>query len=557
MCPICSARLKGSLQSLQLHCSRVHNVNSEGLYNILHPRPTPMCSDCGCESSFISCTVGYYTVCSRCRIKRGQLNAAHVRKLRGHPAWNKGLTRDTSESVARAGRMSAETRLREGTTTKGRTKETCASVVLEAQRASETKRRKYASGELTHWSTGLTKDTDERIAHRSHNISKSLLLHYENMSEEDKIKRRTSLIAACATRQRDVTTLTQDELAARMSVLKSRFHVVSPSTLVSMKDPCTIRCVKCNAQHVRSATILVAKSHGDWRWKCACEAERQPAWQREITQWITDEMHEVVHVNDRTVIKPQEIDIYVPRMNFGIECDGLYWHNETVLRSVLYHEEKSQRALQQGMSLLHIFDDEWCDPIKREVIKSMIRVKLGRAMRVPARKLAVTEITNRAARVFLSEHHLDGSATSLRSFALIDNNGSIKQVLTLRRPHMRKKWGSEVIEIARIATRRDHVIVGGVSRLMRAASFAAREMKFKKILTYRDTRLGGVNKTYEQVGFSISHVTSPRWWWTDMHERFNRFSIRATSGATQAENAQHTGVVRIFGCSNVAYTLDL
>lgn len=35
--------------------------------------------------------------------------------------------------------------------------------------------------------------------------------------------------------------------------------------------------------------------------------------------------------NDRTVIRPKELDMYMPDFNIGIEYDGLYWHKESSL----------------------------------------------------------------------------------------------------------------------------------------------------------------------------------------------------------------------------------
>ena len=32
--------------------------------------------------------------------------------------------------------------------------------------------------------------------------------------------------------------------------------------------------------------------------------------------------------HDRSILNGNEIDIHIPSLNLGIECDGVYWHSE-------------------------------------------------------------------------------------------------------------------------------------------------------------------------------------------------------------------------------------
>ena len=66
--------------------------------------------------------------------------------------------------------------------------------------------------------------------------------------------------------------------------------------------------------------------------------------------------------NDRSVLKGQEIDIYLPDYNMGIEFNGDYWHSDIYKidhngRS-LYHQNKSLLGEQCGIFLFHIFEYE-------------------------------------------------------------------------------------------------------------------------------------------------------------------------------------------------------
>lgn len=77
--------------------------------------------------------------------------------------------------------------------------------------------------------------------------------------------------------------------------------------------------------------------------------------------------------NDRTLIKPKEIDIVYK--NFCIEYNGLYWHsnknlsNENILSH--YHLNKTEMIEQNNMKLFHIFENEWLN--KRDVWINVIK----------------------------------------------------------------------------------------------------------------------------------------------------------------------------------------
>jgi hypothetical protein len=136
---------------------------------------------------------------------------------------------------------------------------------------------------------------------------------------------------------------------------------------------------------------------------------------------------------------------------------------------------KSNRALQVGISLFHIFEDEWHDLQKREIIKSMICIKLNHATKIYARKLVLREGHSSTIAAFLTENHLDGNVPFLKAFWLENDKGTIVCALTLRKHDQQTKWGSKTIELARVATIRNTVVVGGMSRLIKSAKLWAKK----------------------------------------------------------------------------------
>lgn len=81
--------------------------------------------------------------------------------------------------------------------------------------------------------------------------------------------------------------------------------------------------------------------------------------------------------NNRTVISPKELDIYIPSMNIALEFNGSYWHSLEKLEEkggIDYHKDKSVACSEKGIRLLHIYEPDWEEDIlkQKEIIKEFI-----------------------------------------------------------------------------------------------------------------------------------------------------------------------------------------
>lgn len=74
----------------------------------------------------------------------------------------------------------------------------------------------------------------------------------------------------------------------------------------------------------------------------------------------------------KRVIPPYEIDLYSEEHKLGIEFNGDYWHS-TKFKDRNYHQNKSLLAKENGVFLYHIFEHEWNDLQKRELMLKQIR----------------------------------------------------------------------------------------------------------------------------------------------------------------------------------------
>ena len=75
--------------------------------------------------------------------------------------------------------------------------------------------------------------------------------------------------------------------------------------------------------------------------------------------------------NDRTQIKPWELDFYIPMSKIAIEMNGEHWHSDEFLLETRnmtaneYHQMKTDLCLSKGINLIHVSENEWNDHKKR------------------------------------------------------------------------------------------------------------------------------------------------------------------------------------------------
>jgi hypothetical protein len=141
-------------------------------------------------------------------------------------------------------------------------------------------------------------------------------------------------------------------------------------------------CINCNP-------ILVGKSKKEG----------------EIFEFISQVYSGIILRNHKGIIS-KELDIYIPDLKLSFEFNGLYWNSE-LYRDKNYHQEKSKECINNGIELVHIWEDEW--DFKSEIIKSMILNKLGSSKKIWARNCEVKEIEdNKLITEFLNKNHIQG-----------------------------------------------------------------------------------------------------------------------------------------------------
>ena len=75
--------------------------------------------------------------------------------------------------------------------------------------------------------------------------------------------------------------------------------------------------------------------------------------------------------NDRKVIKPKELDIYLPELQLAIEFNGTFWHSIQADKPKEYHLIKSLMCRDKGVRLIHIYEFEDINK-QKQLLKDLI-----------------------------------------------------------------------------------------------------------------------------------------------------------------------------------------
>jgi hypothetical protein len=267
----------------------------------------------------------------------------------------------------------------------------------------------------------------------------------------------------------------------------------------------------------------------------------------EVYDFVKALVGESVKSNDRTLIKPKEIDIYVADKHFGIEYNGLYWHSELVDRTSKNElKNKTEKVLEQNTKLMHIFSDEW--DFKKDICKSMIRSRLGLCERVWARKCVVRELETKVFNDFMNECHISGKVNSSIKLGLFYND-KLVSAIGFRKPRQRKWKG--YWEISRFASQLNTNVVGGLSKLLKyfKANYEG------SIMTYADRRFGeGLG--YEKVGFQYVGNTGVDYWYSDGVQRFDRFMFKTDKNEKEIEKVTKLKLFKVWGCGSNIWVWD-
>ena len=565
VCPICGKFSSKRFTAVEQHMNDDHGKTLQQVWNELNNGPVKCHCGCDQETQWYGWKKGYAEfivghngnlVAAHGEEKAREISEKRRQKLIGQVGWAKGLTKENDERVAEramatsVGRKKAFDDGRIKIWSAGQTKDTNDRLATMATNS----RLAFENGSRIAWAKGKTEDDDERILKKNEELrekyrSGELVQWHKGKTIETDSRLDKAWKSRNAMKEYAHIRFSSEQIREHLINNKILMLISSEQYKNANKPGIFVKCVNCDWQ--KTVTLPFAKND-----RCPSCSPSGSIAQHQIADWLESTFGICVGRNVTGIIGKQELDIYVPEFALAIEFNGLYWHNEKANKDVSYHQNKTTACKNIGISLIHIFEDEWRDA--QDIIKSMITSRLRKTPNnVHARECKIVKLKPSQKKEFFLKNHLDGDTPSIAAWGLVDKNNSVVYAISVRQPFHRSN--NNKLEIARMCPKTYHNVPGGMSRLLKVIKEYAIAENYDGLITYVDTRHGGDGKGYIDAGFDCTKSTSPRFWWTDFHDRFNRFKYKADRphGLTEAQVAEEAGVTKIWGCSNLVYEMKL
>ena len=272
-----------------------------------------------------------------------------------------------------------------------------------------------------------------------------------------------------------------------------------------------------------------------------------------LVQWL--QKHNVIlSINDRSIIPPKELDIFIPSCNVAIEINGLFWHDEQRLgRS--YHCEKHNLCKDVSIDLLQFYDVEVDNKI--DIVKSIVanRLGIGERRTIGGRQTMIKQVQFRDIGQFLDDNHIQGKRTSGINLTLVDHDQQIVAVATFNH-HSKYQF-----ELIRLCTKLGTNVVGGATKLL---NHFEQHYKPTSLVSYCDKRLFTGN-VYKQLGFSYVGDSAPNYHYfsstlggqykLQSRIKFQKHKLRRLlstfdDSLSEVDNMKKAGYSRIFDAGN-------
>ena len=267
--------------------------------------------------------------------------------------------------------------------------------------------------------------------------------------------------------------------------------------------------------------------------------------EKELQELLNDKIEYISHYR---MSNNKEIDIYIPKLNIGIEFNGDIWHSEK-FKDKKYHQEKSLYAEnKEKIFIYHIFEYEWKE--KKQQLLNQLNNLLGfNINKIYARKCVIKEVNNESKRIFLEENHLQGNDSSSIKLGLYYNN-ELVSLMTFCSSRFNKNYH---YELSRFCSKNNCNVIGGASKLFK---YFINNYNPQSIISYSNIAHTRGN-LYNLLGFKFSLISDPNYVWTNGHKILTRYQCQkhkllkqGFKGNSETEMMHNNGYYRIFDCGN-------
>ena len=145
----------------------------------------------------------------------------------------------------------------------------------------------------------------------------------------------------------------KDYLCSFIKIHKN-FYDYSKTIIIGAEQKCIVTCPIHGDFKITPANHKFGKGCP----KCALGYQTSKG-EKEVLEYIKTIYKDLIIENNKKIILPYEIDIFLPRVNLAIEYNGHYWHKKREKEIPGYHKLKAKLCKEKGIKLINISDKQW------------------------------------------------------------------------------------------------------------------------------------------------------------------------------------------------------
>lgn len=230
-----------------------------------------------------------------------------------------------------------------------------------------------------------------------------------------------------------------------------------------------------------------------------------------IMDWLTTIGIEY-QKNNRKLIHPYEIDIYLPKYNLAIEVDGNFWHCDK-FHDKDYHIMKTKLCSEKGIRLIHIFEDEIVN--KFDTVKSYLGRILGLNKEIDSSSCSIERVDIDKIKEFVSLNSLLNGIESCENISLILNKEVVMSILY-------QQLQEDVLNIVGFATRNGLTVKNGIKILIEKIKSLYNPSIIEISYDVRWYGFGYQDNELYEMGFKKKAILPPFPWYVRKGDMYNR-----------------------------------
>lgn len=246
-------------------------------------------------------------------------------------------------------------------------------------------------------------------------------------------------------------------------------------------------------------------------------------------------------------LEKQELDVFLPQFNLGIELNGVHWHSDTY-KDKNFHINKSDFFKDKNIHVFHVWEDDFDN--KLEIIQSQIKNILNLSKRISARKCQAKVITNpKIVRKFLDDNHMLGFVNSNIKVGLFHQD-ELVSLMTFDKFEGRNKMSDLEWNLNRFCNKINVSVIGGASKLL---NFFVNTFSPKRIISYADKDWSKGN-LYEKLNFTKIYETEPDYKYVIKGKRIHKSNLKTSATGVSESKLE---LPKIWDCGKIKYELIL